>query len=112
MCALASNFIDFGCTVIMDTVVADRNELDCLLGLLAPRPVRLVILAPGVAVCRLRNATRDPDERWEFDGYDRLEAEMRRDIAGLGWWFDTAPLTPQETAARLVGGAVRCAVLT
>src|SRR5688572_21503160 len=48
LCALANNFIDFGFTVFMDTVVADRAELDSLLGLLAPRPVRLVILAPGV----------------------------------------------------------------
>jgi predicted kinase len=112
MCSLANNFIDFGFTVFMDTVVADRAELDCLLGLLAPRPVRLVVLAPGIAVCRHRNATREPDERWEFDGYERLEAQMWQDTAGLGWWFDTAALTPQETAARLVGEAGRCAVLT
>jgi hypothetical protein len=87
----------------MDTVVEDRAELDDLLGLLAPRPARLVVLAPGIAVCRHRNATREPvSERWEFDGYERLEGQMRRDIADLGWWFDTAALTPQETAARLV----------
>jgi predicted kinase len=104
MCALANNFIDFGFTVFMDTVIEDRAELDVLLGLLAPRPVRLVVLAPGIAACRHRNATREPiTERWEFDGYERLEAQMRRDIADLGWWFDTAALTPEETAARLVG---------
>src|SRR5688500_138491 len=51
MCSLANNFVDFGFTVLMDTVVADRAELDFLLGLLAPRPVRLVTLAPGPAVC-------------------------------------------------------------
>jgi chloramphenicol 3-O-phosphotransferase len=104
MCALANNFIDFGFTVFMDTVIEDRAELDVLLGLLAPRPVRLVVLAPGIAACRHRNATREPiTERWEFDGYERLEAQMRRDIADLGWWFDTAALTSEETAARLVG---------
>jgi predicted kinase len=112
MCSLANNFIDFGFTVFMDTVVADRAELDDLLGLLAPRPVRMVILAPGPAVCRHRNVTRDPDEYFEFDGYERLEAEMRRDLAELGWWFDTAALTPEETAARLVREAGRWAVLT
>jgi predicted kinase len=112
MCVLANNFVDFGFTVFMDTVVADRAELDDLLGLLAPRPVRMVILAPGPAVCRHRNVSRDPDEYFEFDGYERLEADMRRDIAGFGWWFDTAALTPEETAARLVREAGRFAVLT
>jgi predicted kinase len=102
MCVLANNFVDFGFTVFMDTVVADRAELDDLLGRLAPRPVRMVILAPGPAVCRHRNVTRDPDEYFEFDGYERLEADMRRDIAEFGWWFDTAALTPDETAERLV----------
>ena len=102
MCALASNFIDFGFTVLMDTVVADRAELDFLHALLSPRPVRVVTLAPGIEACRQRNATRHPDERFEFDGYDRLEQDMRRDLGDVGWWFDTARLSPEETAERLV----------
>jgi predicted kinase len=102
MCSLADNFIDFGFTVLMDTVVADRAELVFLLGLLAPRPVRLVILAPGVEVCQHRDATRDPDERFQFDGYHRLEADMRRELGDTGWWFDTSTLTPAETAEQLV----------
>src|SRR5690349_16937198 len=44
MCLLANNFVDFGFTVLMDTVVADRAELGFLVGLLTPRPVRLVTL--------------------------------------------------------------------
>src|SRR4249919_3912859 len=88
MSSLANNFVDFGFTVLMDTVVADRAELDFLLTLLSPRPVRLVTLAPGVDVCKQRNATRDPDERFEFDDYHRLDADMRRELGGLGWWFD------------------------
>jgi predicted kinase len=102
MCSLANNFIDFGFTVLMDTVVADRAELDFLHSLLAPRPVRLVTLAPGVEVCQQRNATRDPEERFEFDGYHRLDADMRRDLRDVGWWFDTSALTPAETAQQLV----------
>ncbi len=111
MCSLANNLVDFGFTVLMDTVVADRAELDFLVGLLAPRPVRLVTLAPGVEVCQQRNATRDPDERFEFDGYHRLEAEMRRDLGDVGWWFDTSALTPAETAEQLVRQAADRAVL-
>jgi predicted kinase len=102
MSLLANNFVDFGFTVLMDTVVADRAELDFLLTLLSPRPVRLVTLAPGVEVCRRRNATRDPDDRFDFDDYHRLDADMRRELGGLGWWFDTAALTPAETAEQLV----------
>lgn len=102
LCALAANFVDFGFTVFLDTVVPGRAKLDLLVTLLAPRPVRLVILAPGVEVCRHRNATRRPSERVDFDGYERLNAGMHADLAGPGWWFDTSALTPEETAARLV----------
>jgi predicted kinase len=111
MCVLAANFVDFGFTVLMDTVVADRAELDFLRDRLAPRPVRLVTLAPGVEVCQHRNATRDPDERFEFDGYHRLDAEMHEQLGHLGWWFDTANLTPAETAEQLVREAARRAPL-
>jgi predicted kinase len=102
MCSLANNFVDFGFTVLVDTVVADRPELDFLLALLSPRPVRLVTLAPGAAVCEQRNATRDPDEQFQFKDYHRLDADMRRDLGAVGWWFDTSALTPAETAAQLV----------
>lgn len=112
MCVLANNFIDFGFTVLLDTVVADLAELKFLTGLLAPRPVRLVTLAPGVAVCQQRNATRDPDEYFEFNGYDRLDAEMRRELGDIGWWFDTSGLTPAETAAQLVRDVARYATVS
>jgi len=106
MCALANNFVDYGFTVFMDTVVQDRAMLDLLLALLSPRPTRLVILAPGVDVCKYRNATRDPDERFAFDGYHQLEANMERDLRDIGWWFDTSALTPEEAAEQLVHEAV------
>jgi predicted kinase len=102
MCSLANNFVDFGFTVFMDTVVADRAELDFLLALLSPRPVRLVTLAPGIEVCQHRNATRDRNEQFAFDGYDRLEADMKRELGDIGWWFDTSTLTAAETAEQLV----------
>jgi predicted kinase len=102
MCALAANFVDAGFTVFMDTVVADRAELDLLLALLAPRPTRLVTLAPGIEACEHRNATRDPDEHFAFAGYERLDADMRRELGDHGWWFDTSNLTPAQTAEQLV----------
>jgi predicted kinase len=112
MCSLANNFVDFGFTVFMDTVVADRAELEFLLALLSPRPVRLVTLAPGVEMCRHRNATRAPEERFEFDGYHQLEADMQRELGECGWWFDTSALAPSETADMLVReAAVRADLL-
>jgi predicted kinase len=60
MCSLANNFIDFGFTVLVDSVLVDRSELDFFLALLSPRLARLVILAPGIDVCRRRNAHARP----------------------------------------------------
>jgi predicted kinase len=102
MCSLANNFIDFGFAVLMDTVLADRAELDFFLALLSPRPVRLVVLAPGIDGCKHRNATRRPEERFDFDGYERLEADMTREFGDIGWWFDTSVLSPDESANELV----------
>jgi hypothetical protein len=45
---------------------------------------------------------RDPQNRFDFDGYERLEAGMKREFADCAWLFDTADLTPEETAEQLV----------
>ncbi len=102
MCCLANNFVDFGFTVLMDSVLADRSELDFFMALMSPRPVRLVVLDPGIDVCRARNEGREPEDQFEFDGYERLEAEMKREFGDIGWWLDTAALTAQQTADRVV----------
>jgi predicted kinase len=112
MCCLANNFVDFGFTVLMDTVLADRSELDFFIALMSPRPVRLVVLHPGIEVCKDRNAGRAPEDRFDFDGYERLEADMRREFGDLGWWLDTSAITADETAEKLVAGmASRTAAL-
>src|SRR5947208_965946 len=69
MCCLANNFIDCGFVALMDTVLADRAELDFFLALMSPRPVRLVVLAPSIEVCKYRNAHREPEDQFDFDGY-------------------------------------------
>jgi adenylylsulfate kinase-like enzyme len=102
MCSLANNFVDFGFTVLMDTVLADRCELDFFIALMSPRPVRLVVLDPGIDVCRRRNAGRDPETQFDFDGYERLGADMRREFGDIGWWLDTSASTAAQTADGLV----------
>jgi len=102
MCTLANNFIDFGFTVFLDAVLVDRDELDFFVALMSPRPVRLVILAPGIDVCKQRNAGRATEEQFEFDGYERLQADMVNAFSDVGWWLDTSEQTAQETADLVV----------
>lgn len=104
ICALANNFVDFGFTALMDTVLVDRSELDFFLALISPRPVRLVVLAPGIEVCKDRNAQRPPQHQFDFDGYERLEADMIREFSDVGWWLNTADMTAKETAQRIIAG--------
>jgi predicted kinase len=111
MSTLAANFVDCAFTVFLDTTVQDEAELRELLDGLAPRPVRLVVLAPGIEACRQRNADRPAEDQFFFDGYPALEADQRRDLTARGWWFDTSALTPAETADRLVREVTRRAPL-
>ena len=112
MCSLAANFVDVDFTVLMDTVVPDRDQLDLLVSLLRPRPVRLVTLAPGAEACRQRNASRASIEQFDFDGYDLLDDSMRHGFRDRGWWFDTSRLGPAETAERVVREVVEYEPLT
>jgi hypothetical protein len=102
LCSLANNFVDFGFTVLMDTVLADRSELDFFIALMSPRPVRLVVLDPGIDVCKDRNAGRDPQTRFDFDGYERMQDDLRRELGDLGWWLDASAMTADQTAELMV----------
>jgi hypothetical protein len=62
-------------------------------------------LSRPMTACEHRNATREPDESWQFDGYAELEATLRRELGDAGWWFDTSDLGPQETAEQIVRDA-------
>ncbi|EST19060.1 hypothetical protein M878_43115 [Streptomyces roseochromogenus subsp. oscitans DS 12.976] len=102
LCTLANNFADAGFTPVIDWVIPDRAQLDFFVSLLPARRVLFVVLAPGSEVCRYRNTIRDPRERFDFDGYDALDAAMRRELGDVGWWFDTAALSPEETVECIV----------
>ncbi|MFI8835081.1 phosphotransferase [Streptomyces afghaniensis] len=81
LCTLANNFVD---------------------SLLPALQVLFVVLAPGIEVCQYRNTIRDPQERFDFDGYEALDADMKRELGDAGWWLDSAALTPEETADRII----------
>jgi predicted kinase len=112
LCALAANFADAGFTPVIDWMIPSREQLDLFTGLLAPRPVQFVVLAPGIKACRYRNTIRDPAERFDFDDYENLEAGMKRELGETGWWFDTSALTPAKTAEKIIREANRRALVT
>jgi adenylylsulfate kinase-like enzyme len=102
LCTLANNFSDAGFTPVIDWVIPDREQLDFFVSLLPARQVLFVVLAPGIEACQSRNTLRDPRERFDFDGYEDLDAAMKRELGDVGWWFDTSALTPEETADRII----------
>ena len=111
LCALANNFSDAGFTPLIDAMITSREKLDFFLDLLTARRVLLVVLAPGIDACQYRNTIRGPRERFDFDGYENLDAEMERELGDVGWWFDTAALTPDQTADRILREASRRALV-
>lgn len=112
LCTLANNFSDAGFTPVIDWVVPDRAQLDFFLSLLPARRVLFVVLAPGIEMCRYRNSIRDPREQFAFDGYEDLEARMRRELGDAGWWLDSAALTAEETADVVLREAGRRALVS
>ncbi|MFE0098705.1 AAA family ATPase [Streptomyces sp. NPDC059009] len=102
LCTLAANFCDAGFTPVIDWVIPDRAQLDFFVSLLPARRVLFVVLAPGIEACRHRNTLRDPQERFFFDGYEELDAAMKRELGDVGWWFDTSALTAEESADRVI----------
>lgn len=102
VCALARNVADSGFTPVIDWIIPDRHQLDYYLDALAPRRVLLVVLPPGIDVCKRRNAVRNPDDQFSFDDYGSLTTSMREGFGTVGWWFDTSRLTPDETASQII----------
>lgn len=95
--ALAHNFTASGFATIVDCVLPDGDHLDRLLRQLPQQRARLVVLAPGEAACRDRNAARSTDEQFDFDGYRELDATMRVGFGDQGQWIDSADLNGEQT---------------
>jgi predicted kinase len=106
MVALANNFGAAGFSVVVDTLIPSRPRLDSFIQDVNV-PVDLVVLAPGIEACRHRNQHRAAEEQFDFDGYEALEADMRKAFGGTGWWFDTSRLSAEDTAERIVRDASR-----
>jgi hypothetical protein len=102
LCALAANFADAGFTPVLDLVVPGSEDLATFRRALGPRGLLLVVLDPDSATCRRRNELRDPGEQFFFDGYDTLRETMHGGFGDLGWWFDTAAFSAEETVDQIL----------
>ncbi|RDH95762.1 AAA domain-containing protein [Curtobacterium sp. AG1037] len=104
--ALTTNFVTAGFDTVVDCVLPDAHHLDHLVGVLPQVPTFLVVLAPGGATCRARNAARPSADRFEFDGHEALDRSMRDGFRDQGWWIDTASQSVDETVRLVVEHAV------
>ncbi|MCA1597364.1 MAG: AAA family ATPase [Chloroflexi bacterium] len=94
-CLLARSFLDAGFVPILDYVVVNRERLDEYQGHLPGVEIRLVTLAPGIAVALERDANRP--EKTVAPSWTHLEEIMRRDLYPAGVWIDNSRLSIQKT---------------
>ena len=91
---------------MLDHVVPNRHVLNLMVGLLKPRPVLFVTLAPTLEV----GAARAEAEQVDYP-FAALGEQMSEQLGSVGWWFDTSALTPEQTATTIRSEAQTRAVL-
>ena len=96
---LADSLMDAGFTPIVDDVVL-RLQLARYRDVLARWPLRLVVLAPPVEVALERDSRRE--ERHVAGRFAFLDAELRRQMRGMGLWLDTSGMSVTETVDAIV----------
>ncbi|MHB8188658.1 MAG: AAA family ATPase [Dermatophilaceae bacterium] len=101
---LARNFWQAGFTVIVEHAVSRREWVDRFLQDVGPAAVSLVVLAPSLEVTLQRDRHRE--EKQVAHLFAHMDAELRDDLSGLGWWLDTSELTVDETVDRLLTSGI------
>lgn len=96
---LARDFWRDGFTVIVEHAASRREWVDQFRSDVAPAPVSLVVFAPSLAVALERDRHRE--EKQVAHLFAHMDAELRAELSGLGWWLDTSELTVDETVHRL-----------
>jgi gluconate kinase len=95
-CALlARTFVSYGFTAVVEHAVSRRSWVDRFLDECAPAPMSLVVLAPRLEVTLQRD--RDRGSKQVGHLFPHMDAELRRELAGVGWWLDTSDLSVAET---------------
>jgi len=106
---LARNFWEAGFTVIVEHALSRREWIDQFVHDIGPAPVSLVVLAPSLQVTLDRDRHRD--EKQVAHLFTHMNAELRDDLSGVGYWLDTAGLTVDQTVDRLLATGITAGLL-
>lgn len=102
--ALARNFWLAGFDVVVEHAASRRSWVDRFLSVIGGAPVSLVVLAPRLSVALERDRRRE--EKQVAHLFAHMDAEMRRELAGLGWWLDTSELSVEESVELVLGDGI------
>jgi hypothetical protein len=100
LASLANNFAEAGFLTIIDDVFSERSRYERFVASLRVRPVYLAILAPKPSVAELRDRHRP--EKTVYPTWAHLDAAVRSEFRGLGYWVDSSAQSPEETAEDLL----------
>lgn len=88
-CALlARTFWSYGFTAVVEHAASRREWVDRFVAETSPAPLSLVVLVPPLEVALQRD--RDRGTKQVAEQFRHMDRELRRELAGVGWWLDTA----------------------
>ena len=93
---VADGYAAAGFSVVWQDIILGAH-LARVPGLVAHRPLAIVVLAPGADAVREREASRPKSGYaggWTVEGLDDV---LRHGTPPLGLWIDSSDLTPEET---------------
>ena len=99
-CLLARAFADAGFVPVMEYVVVERTRLARYRAALSDFDLRFVVLNPRREVVLRRDADREKAGIAPHFVY--LQAELERELSGVGLWIDSSTLSADETVAEIL----------
>ena len=97
---LADSFARKSIVPVIDDTVVERQRVRDYLADLETSPLCLVLLSPPLDVALERDKARGYKQVGGI--WIHLDAEMRREMVGIGLWLDNSALTPEETVAAIL----------
>ncbi len=99
-CLLARAFADAGFVPVLEYVVVEQTRLARYRAALSDFDLRFVVLNPHREVVLRRDAAREKAGIAPHFVY--LQAELERELRGVGLWIDSGSLTAGETVAAIL----------
>lgn len=106
---LARNFWEAGFTAVVEHAVSRREWVDRFVQDVSPARVSVIVLAPPLEVALERDRHRD--EKQVAHLFLHMDAELRRELAGVGYWLDSSGLTVDQTVDRLLATGITTGLL-